>query len=37
MTTLELKRSILEISGSFAYGKLRSENGVHRFGEIKSV
>ena len=25
-----LKTVVLEISGSFAYGKLRSENGVHR-------
>lgn len=25
-----LKTVVLEISGPFAYGKLRSENGVHR-------
>lgn len=25
-----LKTSVIEISGSYAYGKLRSENGVHR-------
>lgn len=25
-----IKTSVLEVSGSYAYGKLRSENGVHR-------
>ena len=25
-----IKTSVLEVSGSFAYGRLRSENGVHR-------
>ena len=29
-----LKTVVLEISGSFAYGKLRSENGVHRLGRL---
>ena len=28
--TAGVKTSVIEISGSFAYGKLRSENGVHR-------
>ena len=25
-----VKTSVIEIEGQFAYGKLRSENGVHR-------
>jgi len=29
-----IKTVVLEISGSFAYGKLRSENGVHRLVRI---
>ncbi|MDR2524383.1 MAG: peptide chain release factor 2 [Candidatus Nomurabacteria bacterium] len=28
--TAGVKTSVIEIAGSFAYGKLRSENGVHR-------
>jgi peptide chain release factor 2 len=28
--TAGVKTSVIEISGAFAYGKLRSENGVHR-------
>lgn len=28
--TAGVKTSVIEISGNFAYGKLRSENGVHR-------